>query len=453
MSPSLKGNAQKPRAMVEDNLEAALDLERELDKWSLDTRFPLMPGQRHVEAPNCRPLGMQYGEDAEPVGQQFSSRLVALLAFHADSAARVASLGRCLRSAEAQKRRPDRFLVGTSAVDPAVARLLPDVVQSSPSVDEYVAAHDGQPVAQFEHYRRMRDVVRHREDRLEDVWVFISGGDDSWHPCRCADFAVAVDEVRRRVQRDVYVVGSCDPGFQLTDLCVRFSTFSAFFEEHSSRVLRHPLADIRFCSFVRHCGEIPRKLDGQQALVKEQVGVAAQAPCPDDECLLANLEELCGEDLDCCFSEQQRDQILPLCAALRQLLDHDLFRLPRSRFTALESEVLHMAASASDSFPARRLEAHGIKRATVAKWLRAVAFCRCKLFRVELFKFDFCAGCGRESTFQCGHCRAESYCSEDCQRAAWNEGHGLRCDAASQPHLPTDLRSPHSEPDDFQPVD
>jgi len=56
-----------------------------------------------------------------------------------------------------------------------------------------------QALSQFEHYRRLRDVVREREACLDDVWVFFSDDDDLWHPGRAGAFTSAVEQVRRRV--------------------------------------------------------------------------------------------------------------------------------------------------------------------------------------------------------------------------------------------------------------
>jgi len=466
----------RPRVLkpweVEEEHES-LELEKELDRWSLRDRFPLKPGQRHVEVPDGRPLGMQYGEDAEPIGQQIGSRIVALLASHVGSHQRLESLRRCLKSVEAQTERHARFLVSTST-DKDLAEAVVDAVEGSTCVDEH-RDQGCQPLPQFEHYRRLRDVIREREEQLEDVWVFFSDDDDLWHPGRTAAFAAAVESVRRHVQRHIQAVCSCvhlrpsHPGLRFAtaadvapilqqmvngpqvhgsehvDLCVRFSTFSAFFEEHSLRIIRHTLADVRFSYFVRHYGELPRRavslaghVRDQSTLVTEEditdpertvgalkvflpeivckesglnwmylydkvkdcrdaaigAGGAVQIIRPDDEWYAADLENLVMESRPASkVNTPERplaEGFLHACAALRQRLDFGIFRLPRQRPVALEVELFCLADCAARASAAAPLVQH-CGADIVERWARSVVVLRCKVLKVDMYLSDFCA--------------------------------------------------------------
>lgn len=483
----------KPWDYIED-AGGPLELEKVVDSWELRERFPRKPGQRHVEVPQERPLGLRYGEDGEPLGEQLGSRVVALFASHIGSPSKLAALERCLRSVEAQIVQPVRFVLSTSA-DAGLADAVAVLAQGSPCVDEHLA-HSPQGLPRFEHYRRLRDVVREREQRLEDVWVFFSDDDAIWHPYRCGAITAAVERVRRRVQRHVQAVCSCihvrprqggrtincaadvsealadmvngsrDYGSESAHLCVRFSAFSAFFEEHCANVVRHALADVRFCQYVRHYGKIPARAHAgggtviaeailepgstagsvEEFLPEKQEGppnynwmyfydkvrdeavhsaaldASVQVIHPDDGWYLSDLAGMCSDGA----KPEPDDCLLAACAALRQRVDFELFRLPRQRLVALAVEVADLAASAADSQPGRAL-AYTYGAAAVAAWARSLAFLRCKALKVEVRSPDFCAACGKAAQLRCSQCRAESYCGEDCQWTQWQRGHRLRC--------------------------
>merc|ERR1740129_1256571 len=156
-------------------------------------------------------------------------------------------------------------------------------------------------------------------------------------------------------------------GSEHVDLCVRYSTFSAFFEEHSLRIVRHVLADVRFSYFVRHYGEVPRRAaDGadRHALVLEEdildpdravgsvkvflpeclssqqepnwmyfydkvkdttvsaagTGAALHVIYPDDEWYAADLVEV--GDTAC---PKPDEGLVVACAGVRQRLDYEVF--------------------------------------------------------------------------------------------------------------------------------
>jgi len=499
---------RQPKPWEVEDLDSLATLEHELDEWTLRERFPLKPGQQHVEKPFERPLGMRYGEDAEPIGEQLGSRVIGLLASHVDSSRRLDSLNRCLRSVEAQTHKPARFFISTSSADAGLSCQAADLVQSSRCVDEH---HDQGPQAlpQFEHYRRLRDIIREREECLEDVWVFFSDDDDLWHPGRTAAYIAAAETVRRRIQSKVQAVCSCvhlrpgcsglavatpadvdrlmdrmvvGPhvhGSEHVDLCVRFSAFSAFFEEHHTRVLRHLLADVRFGYFVRHYGELPRKFseESRHSEVAEEdvteperttgpikvflprarvgeggpnwmyfydkakdtevqgdgTGARVQVLRPDDEWYAEDLVGASAHDTAASASPQAwpAPELLRACASVRQRLDYGLLRLPRCRLVALESEVLALAASGASSRHGRQL-AERFGGEAVEAWARSVCFSRCKAFRVEVYLSDFCAACGRETSLRCAQCKIEKYCSEDCQWDAWHKGHKEVCQRSAQ---------------------
>lgn len=444
---------------------------------------------------------MQYGEDSEPLGEQIGSRVIALLASHVDSPTRLDALRRCLRSVEAQTEPPARFVVSTSS-DPDLTAQVAEAVQNSPCVDEHLAQGSG-PLPQFEHYRRLRDVVFEREERLEDAWVFFSDDDDLWHPDRTRAFAAAAEAVRRRVQRHVQAVCSCvhlrpraeggaltcaidvcmalargelahgprEYGSEHIDLCVRLSTFGAFFEEHSSRVTRHKLADVRFCYYVRHYGEVPRRMgdedgvmecditdpDATMAAVKvflpeakdgvtsnwmymyDKVrdphihavgtGTAVEPLHPDDGWYVGDLEK----GASACERTDPKGRpcphlLLQNVAAIRQRLDYAIFRLPRHRLVMLEHEVLGIADAASSSEALAGLLWRQFGNEVVGRWVRRVALSRCKALKVEVFSStDFCVVCGREAHLRCSVCRVESYCSVDCQWDDWQKTHRVTC--------------------------
>lgn len=487
--------------------QAEAKADRELGEWLLRERFPRKPGQRHVETHGGRPLGLRYGEDAEPLGEQLGPKLIALLASHVDSEARLASLRRCLESVDAQTERPVRFLVSTST-SPRFAEAAVAIVEGSACVDEHV--HQGSvSLPQFEHYRRLRDIVREREEYLEDVWVFFTDDDDLWHPDRCSSFLAAVESVHRQVQRHVQAVCSCvhlrPPnsdllcrnaaevtqvlsemingsqafGAEHIDLCVRYSTFSAFFEEHCTRVVRHVLADVRFCYFVKHYGETPHCMAGNEMTSFVNVvditnperttgtikvfhpvsksskcaanwmyfydkvrdpdmhalgtGTAVRELLPDDKLYFDDLAShvsrtasATGPVLLKTHGEQHAEELL-LVSTFRQALDYRLMRLPRQRLVALELEVQSVADQVVASRPgALMMQRFG--SVDVARWARAVAAMRCKALKVEVLCAEgFCAVCGRAAHLRCGQCHVELYCCEDCQWDAWHKGHRRLC--------------------------
>ena len=89
------------------------------------------------------------------------------------------------------------------------------------------------------------------------------------------------------------VNGPRDVGSEHIDLCVRFSTFSAFFEEHCLRVIRHSLADVRFSYFVAHYGQIPTARIEPTIVTEEDVIDDSKTVGPL-KVLLAGSDNKCG---------------------------------------------------------------------------------------------------------------------------------------------------------------
>ena len=143
---------------------------------------------RHVESSAAA------GCDRRPVSEgaaaPAATRLVAFVASHVGSAARVGRLSRLLASVAAQRAPVEGVFISWSAATEALARDAAAVFERFEGrIPGLVASrHPEAAASQFAHFRRLAEAQRD----APDAWVLFSDDDDVWHDGRAEAYEAAV---------------------------------------------------------------------------------------------------------------------------------------------------------------------------------------------------------------------------------------------------------------------
>lgn len=249
-----------------------------------------------------------------PEADSRSCTLVAMLATHISSQARLFNFGQCIKSIAQSSRLPQIVAVSFSAATEELGKLTAQVIKQLEASLEgeavVLSKMHAEPRSQFEHFHCLEQELEELGARfpgpgqmgesIASSWVIFSDDDDLWHPHRSAVYAQQIDEVgadpevraivcpwyatptpgvagkpsaQRRprwdevdmfLEREKAMVHTSTPPTagsaeehvdeEYWMYAVRYGSLQRFFAQATGGLLASPFCDVAFRAFVRRIG-------------------------------------------------------------------------------------------------------------------------------------------------------------------------------------------------------